>query len=143
MRWQPKPGIRGTRSMLVTESLTVPAMSQAFGGFAEMPPVFATAYMIAFIEWTCAETLKPYLDEGERTVGTHVDVSHGAATPVGMTVTAEVELVAIKRCDLQFRVACRDDFGSIGEGFHERAIVDGNKFLERARRKGEKSVRDI
>ncbi|HJQ59246.1 MAG TPA: thioesterase family protein [Vineibacter sp.] len=127
-----KPGLRHTQSLRIDSSLTVPAVSDAFTGFTDMPPVFATAYMVGFIESTCIEALRPYLGADQRTVGTHVDVGHVAATPVGMTVTAEVELVAVDGRQLRFKVACRDDSGPIGEGFHQRAVVDHARFMARA-----------
>ena len=125
-----KPGIRHTQTLRVDWSLTVPAVSPAFP-FDDMPPVFATAFMVGFIEWACIEALRPYLDASERTVGTHVDVSHIAATPVGLTVTAEVELTSVEGRKLRFKVACRDDKGPIGDGFHERAVIDLARFMER------------
>ena len=125
-----KPGLRHIQALPVDPSLTVPAVSKAFA-FEDMPPVFATAFLVGFIEWACIEALRPYLDAGERTVGTHVDVSHTAATPVGMTVTAEVELIAVEGRKLRFKVACRDDAGPIGEGFHERAVIDLARFMAR------------
>ncbi|WP_206522109.1 MULTISPECIES: thioesterase family protein [unclassified Mesorhizobium] len=106
-------------------------MTTAFASFADMPPVFATAFMVGFIEWACVEALRPFLSSHERTVGTHVDVSHVAATPVGMTVTADVELVAVQGRKLRFKVSCSDENGLIGEGFHERAVVDYDKFMAR------------
>jgi fluoroacetyl-CoA thioesterase len=125
-----KPGLRHVQTLPVDQSLTVPAVSKAFA-FEDMPPVFATAFMVGFIEWACIEALRPYLDADERTVGTHVDVSHTAATPVGLTVTAEVELIAAEGRKLRFKVACRDDAGPIGEGFHERAVIDLARFMAR------------
>lgn len=133
-----KPGLRHLQSLRVDRALTVPAMSGAFASFADMPPVFATAFMVAFIEWACIEALHPYLDGGERTVGTHVDVSHVAATPVGMTVIAEVELLSVEGRKLRFRVSCRDEAGPIGEGFHERAVIDHARFMERVAAKAGK-----
>ncbi|MEE2691572.1 MAG: thioesterase family protein [Pseudomonadota bacterium] len=126
------PGISLTRTITVVESLTVPAVSPAFAGFRDMPPVFATAFLIGFIESTCIEALRPYLGEGRQTVGTHVDVSHAAATPAGMTVTAHVELIEVQGRKLRFRVTCRDDSDLVGEGFHERAVIDRAKFIDRA-----------
>jgi fluoroacetyl-CoA thioesterase len=125
-----KPGLRHTQTLRVDHSLTVPAVSPHFA-FGDMPPVFATAFMVGFIEWACIEALRPFLDPSERTVGTHVDVSHIAATPVDLTVTAEVELVSVEGRKLRFKVACRDDRGPIGEGFHERAVIDLVKFMAR------------
>jgi len=109
--------------------LTSPQLAAAFGGFAGMPDVFATAYLVALVEDTCIEALAPYVEAHERTVGTHVDVSHRAATPVGMRVTAEVELTAIEGRRLRFQVECRDEREVIGAGTHERAVVDATRFL--------------
>ncbi len=136
-----KPGLRHVETLRVDESLTVPSVSSAFASFADMPPVLATAFLVGFVEWTCIEALRPYLDEGERTVGTHVDVSHVAATPVGMIATAEVELIAVEGRKLRFRVSCQDEEGLIGEGFHERAVIDFAKFMARLSAKTAKSGR--
>jgi fluoroacetyl-CoA thioesterase len=101
-----------------------------------MPAVFATAQMIAFVEWTCVAALAPYLAPHQRTVGTRVDMSHLAATPIGMTVTADIELVEIDGRRLRFKASCRDEIDVIGEGFHERAIIDHDRFIQRLARKG-------
>jgi fluoroacetyl-CoA thioesterase len=130
-------GLRHRLDLLVDQRLTVPSVSAAFTGFADMPPVFATAFMVAFIEWTCIEALRGYLGPNERTVGTHVDVSHVAATPIGMMVTAEVELIAVDRRKLRFKVNCRDAAGPIGEGYHERAVIQQDKFMARVLAKAE------
>lgn len=114
----------------VDERLTVPALSGAFTGFTDMLPVFATAFMVGFIEWTCLEMLRSALPPEFETVGTHIDVSHVAATPIGMTVTADVELISVEGRGLRFHVRCSDETGLIGEGSHERAIVDSAKIPE-------------
>ena len=119
------------QTLKVDESLVVPAVSEHFTGFADMPPVFATAFMVGFIEWACIEAIRPHLEPGEHTVGTHVDVSHMAATPVGMNVTAFVELIAAEGRKLVFRVTCRDEKDIIGEGTHERAVINPEKFMAR------------
>jgi fluoroacetyl-CoA thioesterase len=137
MKTDLRPGLRLVQTLRIEPSLTVPAASAAFPGFADMPPVLATAYLVAFIEWTCIEALRPSLDLHARTVGTRVDVSHVAATPVGMLVTAAVELVAVEGRRLRFKVACHDEDGLIGEGFHERAIIDYAKFMARVAAKAE------
>ncbi len=124
-------GLRHRETMRVTPRHTVPEVAPEWPGFADMPPAFATAMMIGFIEQTCIQSLRPHLAPGQQTVGIHVDVSHVAATPVGMTVSAEVELVAIDGKSLTFKVGCRDDAGLIGEGTHRRAIIDAQKFAER------------
>ena len=115
--------------------MAVPAQARLFSPGSEMPPVFATAQMIAFVEWTCVHALAPYLAPGQRTVGTRVEMIHTAATPIGMRVTAEVELVSIAGRTLRFKVACRDEKEPIGEGFHERTLVENDRFMARLARK--------
>jgi fluoroacetyl-CoA thioesterase len=130
-----KPGLRHSATIRVTEQLAVPASGRLLGGTAEMPPVFATANMIGFVEWTCVAALAPYLAPHQRTVGTRIEISHSAATPIGMAVTADVELVEIDGRRLRFKVSCRDEAEPIGEGFHERMIVDHDRFMARLSRK--------
>ena len=124
-------GLKYQQSITVTDALTVPAMAGSFQSFSQMPPVLATAYMVAFTEWACTEALAPFLTPEQRTVGTHIDMSHIAATPVGMMITASVELVAIDGRKLRFKVACHDEADVIGSGSHERAIIDVEKFMQR------------
>ncbi len=126
-----KPGLRHSATIRVTEELAVPASGHLLGATAEMPPVFATAQMIAFVEWTCVAALAPYLAPQQRTVGTRVEMSHSAATPIGMQVTAEIELFEIDGRRLRFKVRCRDDAEPIGDGFHERVVVDHDRFMTR------------
>jgi fluoroacetyl-CoA thioesterase len=130
-----KLGLRRSETLTVSEALLVPAQARHFDPHTEMPPVFATAQMIAFVEWTCVHALAPYLGPDQRTVGTRVEMTHTAATPIGMTVTAEVELVAIDDRTLRFKVACRDEKDPIGDGFHERTIIDRARFMARLARK--------
>jgi fluoroacetyl-CoA thioesterase len=125
-----KPGLRHSKTLVVDASLTVPQVSPAFD-FSDMPAVFATAFMVALVEATCLEAVKPYLADNQRTVGIHIDMGHSAATPIGMKVTAEVELVEVDGRRLIFQVECRDEKEVIGAGHHERFIVDLPKFLAR------------
>ena len=131
-------GLRHSERMTVMPHHTVPEVDASWPGFRDMPPVFATAMMIGFVEQTCIEALRPRLASEQRTVGTHVDVSHVAATPIGMSVVAEVELVAVDGRNLRFWVRCSDDAGAIGEGTHERAIVDFDRFRKRVAEKKER-----
>lgn len=126
-----KPGLRHSETLTVSEALSVPTQARHFDPHTEMPPVFATAQMIAFVEWTCVHALAPYLAPDQRTVGTRVEMTHTAATPIGMTVTAEVELISIDGRTLRFKVACRDEKESIGDGFHERTVIDNDRFMAR------------
>ena len=130
-----KPGLRHQSTLRVSEQIAVPAQGRMMGGTAEMPAVFATANMIALVEWTCVAALAPYLAPDQRTVGTRVEMSHTAATPIGMQVTAEVELVEIDGRRLRFKVSCHDEQEPIGDGFHERTIVDHGRFMARLARK--------
>jgi fluoroacetyl-CoA thioesterase len=130
-----KPGLRHSATIRVTERLAVPASGRLLGATAEMPPVFATANMIAFVEWTCVAALAPYVAPRQRTVGTRVAMTHTAATPIGMNVTAEIELIEIDGRHLRFKVSCHDEVESIGEGFHERTIIDHERFMARLARK--------
>jgi fluoroacetyl-CoA thioesterase len=124
-----RPGLAYSETIKVTDRLIVPEMADFFSNFAAMPPVFATAYMVAFVEWTCVRFLAPHLLDGEHSVGTHVDLSHAAATPVGMKATAAIELVEVSGRKLRFKVACRDQRDEIGAGFHERFVIDQARFL--------------
>jgi fluoroacetyl-CoA thioesterase len=125
----PPLGLKHSQSITVTPDLTVPSVSSRFAGFQDMPPVFATALMIGFVEDTCVAALKPYLAAGQKSVGTHVNVSHSAATPIGMTASCAVELVEVEGRKLKFKVLCTDEKGPIGEGFHERVLIDVERFM--------------
>lgn len=135
-------GLNHITDIVIDEHLTVPQVSVALSAFADMPPVFATAYMVGFIEATCIEALIPFLDDDEATVGTHVDVSHIAATPVGMRVTANVELVEAEGRRLRFKVVCRDEAEVICEGFHERSVINRGRFMTRVDAKATRSGND-
>lgn len=124
-------GLKHSETITIPAGLTVPEMADRFSGFADMPPVFATAYLVAFVEWTCLRALAPFLRPEQRSVGTKVELSHDAATPVGMTATAEIELVEFDGRRLRFKVACRDERDPIGAGFHERFLIDEAKFLKK------------
>ncbi|MBA4099131.1 MAG: thioesterase [Rhodospirillum sp.] len=126
-----RPGLAHAETILITDRLIVPEMADYFSNFAAMPPVFATAYLVAFVEWTCVRALADHLLDGEATVGTKVDLSHEAATPVGMKATAAIELMAMEGRMLRFKVECRDERDAIGAGFHERFVIDEARFLSR------------
>ena len=94
--------------------------------------VFATPMMIALIEEAAAACCKQFLEEGMTTVGTLVDVSHVAATPVGMMVRAGAEIAGVDGREITFTVKAYDEKGMIGEGQHKRFIVKTEKFREKA-----------
>lgn len=124
-------GLRHCERLTVAPHHTVPQVDPGWAGFKEMPPVLATAMMIAFVEHTCVMALRPFLAPDQRTVGTHVDISHVAPTPIGMDVMADIELVAKEGRTLSFKVSCRDECGLIGEGMHRRAMIDLGRFTQR------------
>lgn len=125
-------GLCRSQTIHVDERMTVPRVNPAFTGFSDMPPVFATAFLVGFIEWVCVEALRPYLGAGEQSVGVHIDLSHSAATPIGMKVTAQVELVEIDGPRLRFKTVCHDEVEVVSEGSHERFIIERKRFDRRA-----------
>jgi len=118
-------GIKGTRERTVTYEQTAEYLSSG------LLPVFATPCMIQFMEETARISVEPYLAEGMSTVGTVVNVKHLASTFVGCKVTCESELIEIDRRRLVFTVKVFDDKELLGEGIHERFIVDNAKFIAR------------
>ena len=119
-------GIKGTGEALVTEELSARAM-----GSGELP-VYATPAMLALVEETAWKSVAPALEPGQGTVGTKLDLAHLAATPLGRKVRCETLLTEIDRRRLVFSAEVWDEAGKIGEGTHERFIVDNEKFLAKA-----------
>lgn len=115
-------GIKGHLEQMVTTEVTADRIGSG------LVQVFATPMMIALIEKTCNESVVPFLEEGQGTVGTLINVSHCAATPVGMKVWCDSELIEMDRRRLVFKVAAYDECGLIGEGSHERFVIDSAKF---------------
>ena len=119
-------GLKGLAETLVTEENTAAAMGSG------LLPVFATPAMLALMEQAAASSVQPFLPEGQGTVGTRLEVSHLAATPIGMAVRAESELIAVDRRKLRFAVRAWAGDELIGEGEHERFVIDNARFLEKA-----------
>jgi fluoroacetyl-CoA thioesterase len=95
--------------------------------------------MVGFIEWACIRAINPHLDwPEEQTVGTHINVSHTAATLPGMEVTARVKLIEVDGRRLLFEVEAQDEVEPISKGTHERFIINKKKFDEKIRMKGKK-----
>ena len=118
-------GTRGEQVRLVTTENAI-----SFLG-TEGARVLSTPNMIQLMEWTCRETIFPLLESGYDTVGTHVNVAHLAAAPIGMTVTFTAEVIAVNGARITFRVEARDEKEKVGEGTHERAIINIAKFATR------------
>ena len=123
------PGIRYTHTFVVPVSKAVPALYPEADEFAAMPEVFATGFLVGLLEWACIRAINPHLDwPREQTVGTHIDVSHSAATPPGLTVTVAVELLAVEGRRLTFAVEAHDGVDLISRGTHLRFVIDRDKF---------------
>lgn len=119
-------GLKGQAETTVNEQNTAAAMGSG------LLPVFATPAMLALMENAAATSVQPFLGEGEGTVGTRLEVSHLAATPIGLAVRAESELVAVDRRKLTFTVRAWGGEELIGEGTHQRFVIDNARFLEKA-----------
>ena len=131
-----KPGLTHEFTFQVPDSKTVPQLYPEALEFQAMPEVFATGFMVGLIEWTCVQLLNPHLDwPAEMTVGTHIAVSHEAATPPGMTVTVRVKLVEVDRRRLVFEIEARDEADVISRGSHERFVINTEKFKQQVEAK--------
>lgn len=119
-------GIKNTLEITVTGNLTAAAVGSGTLN------VYATPAMIALIEETAWKSVAPYLEDGQSTVGTRLDVSHVAPTPLGMTVRCETELTEVDGRRLVFAVNVYDKAGVIGKGTHERFIIMSEKFQAKA-----------
>ena len=125
-------GMKGRAEAAVTPDNTAQAVGSG------LVPVFATPWMIALMENAAVQAVQGALSADEGTVGTRLDVTHDAATPVGMRVWAEAELTAVEGRKLTFAVTAVDEEGRIGGGTHQRFIIKPERFLARTQAKLEK-----
>lgn len=124
-----QPGLTHTFQFRIPETKTVPHLFPESRMFQEMPSVLATGYMVGLLEWACVEAIRPHLDwPEEQTLGTHVNFSHEAATPPGLTVTVNVRLTAVEGRKLSFSVEAHDGMDRISSGTHERFVIDAARF---------------
>ncbi len=133
-----KPGITHRFAYPVPDNKTVPNLYPEVADFQTMPRVFATGYMVGLMEWVCMQAMAPHLDPGEGSLGVHIDVSHLAATPPGLTITVDVECTEVVGKRITFKVKAHDGVDLIGQGRHERFVVEWDKFKARA---GDKAKR--
>jgi fluoroacetyl-CoA thioesterase len=122
-------GTRGEQKLLVSNENAIDFLGM------EGARVLSTPHMIGYMERTCRDTVLPLLDPGHDTVGTHVNVAHLAAAPMGMVVTFRAEITGVEARRVQFRVEAFDEKEKIGEGTHERAIINVAKFASRLAQK--------
>jgi fluoroacetyl-CoA thioesterase len=124
-----KPGIKYLHKFTVPLSKTVPALYPESAEFVAMPEVFATGFLVGLLEWACIKAINPHLDwPREQSVGTHINVSHEAATPPGLEVTVSVELLEVEGRRLVFAVEAQDGVDLISKGRHERFVINKEKF---------------
>lgn len=124
-----KPGLTGQASVIVGNEHTAPHVGSG------KIRVLATPVMVNLMEAAALDAVERFLPEGHQTLGTHLDIQHIAATPVGLRVNARAELVSVEGRKLTFRVVAEDERELIGEGTHERIIVNVARFDERVKRK--------
>jgi fluoroacetyl-CoA thioesterase len=126
---QIKPGLTGTTTITVAHEHTAP-----FVGSGRIE-VLATPVMINLFEAAALAAVEHLLPDGHQSLGIHLDVSHTAATPIGLRVTATAEVIHLEGRTITFKVAARDDFEEIGGGTHQRVVVSVERFDERVQRK--------
>jgi fluoroacetyl-CoA thioesterase len=127
-----RAGLEGTFRYRVPAGKTVPHIYAEAADFQLMPDVLATGYMVALAEWACIEVIKPHLEwPREQSLGTHVDLSHVAATPPGFTVEIHARLEAVEGRRLVFGVRATDGVELISEGRHVRHVIDARRFEEK------------
>ena len=124
-----KPGLTGSADLLVGVEHTAPSIGSG------LVPVLATPVMINVIEAAALAAVEHLLPAGHQSLGIHLDVRHFAATPIGMRVRATAELVAVDGRTLSFRVEARDDKEPIGDGSHQRVVVNVARFDARVQKK--------
>lgn len=128
-----KPGLTGTAEIIVGTSDTAPRVGSG------AIPVMATPVMINLMEAAALDCAEAHLEPGQQSLGTHLDVSHIAATPTGMRASAKAVLTRVEGRNLQFEVSAHDEEGLIGEGSHTRVVVNAERFEQRNRDKAERT----
>ena len=124
-----RAGLSGTAELVVGEQHTAPSIGSG------KVHVLATPVMINLIEAAALAAVEHLLPQGYQSLGTHLDVRHLAATPVGMRVRATAEVLAVEGRNIKFRVEARDGKDLVGDGVHERVVVNVAKFDQRVQRK--------
>lgn len=122
-------GLKGRAEIIVAFENTAAAVGSG------LVPVFATPSMIALMEQAASSSLLPYLEDGQGSVGVHLNVSHEAATPIGMKVWAESEVTEVNGKQITFAVSAYDECGLIGRGTHKRACINVERFMSKVEQK--------
>ena len=124
-----KPGLAGTAEIVVGTRDTAPHVGSGKIG------VLATPIMVNLMEAAALQAVEKFMPPGHQTVGTHLDVKHFAATPIGLRVIAHAELVKVEGRTLTFRIRAEDEHEPIGEGVHERLVINVERFDVRMQKK--------
>ena len=136
-----QPGMTFEFPYLVSEKRTVPNLYPDIEEAAVMPEVFATGYLVGLMEFACIRFINAHIDwPRQQTVGIHINVSHTAATPVGLTVTIKGRLEKVDGRKLRFALEAYDDLDKVSEGFHDRFIIDAEKFNAAVEKKRSKAA---
>lgn len=122
-------GCKGRAETVVVQQNTAAAVGSG------LLPVFATPSMLALMEQAAADSIQPFLEPGQGSVGIHLDVSHESATPIGLKVWAESEVTAVDGRQITFAVTAYDEAGHIGSGTHQRAVIAVERFLAKTEQK--------
>lgn len=128
MRSTLQVGLSASEQYVVTPDLTVPNLLPNAPAFRVMPRVLATGYMIGLIEWTCIKAVRGHLDDGEQSLGVHVNLSHEAPSPIGSCVTIDVKLIELDGRSMVWEVHSYDEVATICKGTHGRAVINRAKF---------------
>jgi len=124
-----KPGLAGTAEIVVGTRDTAPHVGSGKIG------VLATPIMVNLMEAAALQAVEKFMPPGHQTVGTHLDVKHFAATPIGLRVIAHAELVKVEGRTLTFRIRAQDEHEPIGDGVHERLVINVARFDVRMQKK--------
>jgi fluoroacetyl-CoA thioesterase len=122
-------GAKAELRLMVTSDVAIDFLGK------EEARVLSTPHLIGHLEWTSRNAAKPHLEDGWDTVGTHVDVRHLAATPVGFAVTFHAEVIEVEGNRVRFQVEAYDESEKIAEGFHERFVIEIDRFARRLQKK--------
>lgn len=126
-----QPGVSAEFQFTVPATKTVPALYPEAPEFQEIPAIFATGFHVGLMEWAALKVLAPHMEDGEGSVGIHINVSHSAATLPGQTITVTAECTAVEGRRITFNVKAHDGVEPIGEGTHQRMVVPWGRFKAR------------
>ncbi len=134
------PGLTFEFSFAISEQKTVPRLYPESAEFQLMPRVFATGFMVGLLEWACIRAVIPHIDwPAQQTVGTGINVTHTAATPPGLTVEVRGRLEKVEGRKLTFFVEASDGIDKICEGYHERFVIEAEKFNRKVEAKASRA----